>query len=162
MAAQELVSIRTSSRQASHEVIREHAANELIFAVVGHVGSGTSKVAKALQKVLDRPDLEGGPFVVEIVKARDQIERWGREHDPKPLPDPRSIESATVLQDWGDEMRAGGDHAAVARVLIREIRSVRARQIGQAELADDEPVMPDGKRRAYILDPPSGRGSAPP
>jgi deoxycytidylate deaminase len=152
MAAQELVSIRTSSRQASHEVIREHAANELIFAVVGHVGSGTSKVAKALQKVLDRPDLEGGPCVVEIVKARDQIERWGRERDRNPLPDPRSIESATVLQDWGDEMRAGGDHAAVARVLIREIRSVRARQIGQAELADDEPVMPDGKRRAYILD----------
>jgi hypothetical protein len=33
-------------------LVLKHAANELIFAVVGHVGSGTSEIADALRDIL--------------------------------------------------------------------------------------------------------------
>ena len=48
-------------------------------------------------------------------------------------------------------MRANGDNAAVARGLVREIRKVRHETSKRAE-NDDGLVLPDGMRRAYILD----------
>jgi hypothetical protein len=51
-------------------LILRNAANELIFGVVGHVGSGTSEIAKALQEILRDTTLPGGAFQVEILRAR--------------------------------------------------------------------------------------------
>lgn len=48
-------------------------------------------------------------------------------------------------------MRKGGDHAAVARALILQVRQLRATKRGLGDCGD-KPVEPDGKRRAYILD----------
>lgn len=151
---EELVSIRKSprSRKQSQELLREQMANEFVFAVVGHVGSGTSTVAEQLRQILVKFELRGTPFEVEILKARKQIESWAQRQNRGlgDLPE-KSIAIAQRLQDWGDEMRVEEDNAAVARRLLNEIRLCRARKQG-TEIGDDNAVLPDGKPRAYILD----------
>ncbi len=139
-----------SAGRSSQTEIRESAANEFVFAVVGHVGSGTSEVAKLLKGILSTPSLAGGPFDTEILKARDVLAA---------LPDAATklaglkqdtLEYTRGLQDLGDSMREG-DHAAVARALILRVRQMRAKKRGITDLGD-RPVGPDGARRAYILD----------
>jgi len=147
-----------SREEDSKGAVLRHAANELVFAVVGHVGSGTSEIAKALKESLDDPALPGGVFNVELLKASDVIIDWARECGES-LPDKNTqgLAHTTKLQDLGDKMRstptATGepDHSAVAGRLILKIRESRARQLG-ISLSGTDPVLPDGARRAYILD----------
>ncbi len=148
-----------SSKRDSREILLEKASNEFVFAVVGHVGSGTSMVAKTLQELLREKRFSGQTFDTEILKARDVIEDWARKQG-KQLP-PRSgerlIKHVQVLQDYGDQMRGElrstgtQDHVAIARGLVLRIRRCRADKLGVTRDALSE-VMPDGKPRAYILD----------
>ena len=135
------------------EVVQEAAANEIVFAVVGHVGSGTSEVADALKSLLEGAALEGGPFDATVLKARKEISEWARLTGQR-VPDPAraDLKSVTQMQNLGDDMRLKtGDYAAVARSLVRAIRSTRAGKLGE-DASKDGPILPDGKRRAYILD----------
>ncbi|HEY0479331.1 MAG TPA: anti-phage dCTP deaminase, partial [Kofleriaceae bacterium] len=137
--------------RSSQTAIRESAANEVVFAVVGHVGSGTSEVAKLLKTLLSHPGLAGGPFDTEILKARDQLRELDGAAAALAGLKEDTLEYADQLQDLGDSMRNGGDHAAVARTLILRVRQLRASKRGITDYGD-KPVEPDGKRRAYILD----------
>lgn len=140
----------TDLPDAKKQVIAE-AAHEFVFAVVGHIGSGTSWVAKSLKELLER---QKSPFQTNILKATEVIENWAKGASLA-FPDrnaPRSIDSAETWQDLGDEMRSTtGDHAAVAKGLIRDIRNTRAAAL-KVQAVDGEPVVPDGAPRAYILD----------
>jgi len=147
------------SEERSRDLVLKTSSNELVFAVVGHVGSGTGYIAKALAGLLEDPSICGEPFGVHILKARSVIEAWARKRN-KPLPNsnaPRTLKSVEILQDYGDEMRgektASGheDHGAVARALVLEIRKARAKSMGLADTAP-LPVELDRKRRAYIID----------
>jgi len=136
---------------ASRTLIREHASNELIFAVVGHAGSGTTAVAQRLKDALENSSLKGGPFDVTILKARDAIVDWAEScGKAPPLGRGKDINHTIALQDLGDEMRVD-DHAAVACALVTRIRTTR-RQKQKSKAGEDEAIVPDGARRAYILD----------
>ncbi|WP_437723055.1 anti-phage dCTP deaminase [Sorangium sp. So ce861] len=147
---QPLVQLRTPAREAenSQQVLRKNAANELIIAVVGHVGSGTSTVAMLLKDTLEKE-----AFEVAVLKASEEIRTWAKVSN-KELPDVerRNLQYAQSLQDLGDAMRhKTTDHAAVARALIRRIRETRSQKLGR-EVGAGDAIMPDGARRAYILD----------
>jgi deoxycytidylate deaminase len=135
---------------AKKQVLAE-AAQEFVFAVVGHIGSGTSDVARSFKDLLER---QKRPFQSKIIKATEVIESWASGAGVN-FPDrnaPRTIESAKSWQDLGDEMRrATKDHAAVAKGLVKEIRKTRATACN-LEVVNGEPVIPDGTPRAYILD----------
>jgi len=137
----------------SRKVVQETAANEVVFLVVGHVGSGTSEVADVLKVLLETNTLEGGPFETTILKARNVITEWAQENNRSvPNPVDNSLQNVTQMQDLGDTMRLEtDDHAAVARSLVREIRSTRAAKLGK-DASEEGPILPDGCRRAYILD----------
>lgn len=143
----------------SQTVITGAASNELVFAVVGHVGSGTSEIADALVALLAETELNGRKFQVELIKARDVIQSWAGEqgHELPLETEPVSLKYVTLLQDLGDDMRREftgerkADYAAVARRMVGKIREARARQTN-AELEDGAPVLPDGYPRAYVLD----------
>lgn len=140
-------------RVTSQDVLLSNVANELIFAVVGHVGSGTSEVCKLLKTELEVPSLRGGAYTVKILKASDVIREWAKSMAraaPERTPKPR-LAQAIELQDLGDAMRIEGDHAAVARELVRQIQSAR-QAMSASPAATDAVVLPDGTRRAYILD----------
>lgn len=143
------VSQSQSTRSDSNQAVISEASNELIFAVVGQIGSGTSAVADAFKHILE----EQKPSIpTTIIKARDVIEAWAKGAG-KAIPardGVSSIQTAEVLQDLGDEMRST-DHSAVARALIGKIREARAFAM-QVDIEEGKPVIPDGKTRAYILD----------
>ena len=143
----------TISAKPSREIVLEATANELIVAVVGHVGSGTSEIAEALHNLLEEADLPGGPYEAEVLKARNEIEKWATEaEEALPTSDRNDLETTKSLQDLGDKMRVASiDASAVARALVKRIRSTRAEKIGSV-LQAGVPIAPDGKRRAYILD----------
>lgn len=152
-ASHGLVSLRPRGWGTSQEVVQASNSKELFFAVVGHVGSGTSEVAQQLQNVLSK-DVAGPSYDVIILKAREVLEGWDEAHGKQRLATADRSEKlryTELLQKVGNDMRAGGDHAAVAAALIRRIRLTRAEKTGKS--ADtDEPIVPDGKPRAYILD----------
>lgn len=139
-----------SAGRSSQTEIRESAANEFVFAVVGHVGSGTSEIATLLKSILSKPSLAGGPFDTEILKARDVLVALPGAAEKLAGLKPDTLEYTRILQDLGDSMREGGDHAAVARELILRVRATRGKKRGLDVV--DGPVEPDGTRRAYILD----------
>lgn len=137
----------------SRSVVLREAANEFVFAVVGHVGSGTSEIANALKGLLEADSLAKGKFDTTILKARDVIADWAREKgESLPTTGRNDLTTVTVFQDLGDKMRhTTGDNAAVAKSLALTIRDVRAKKMG-IENPGTEPVRPDGNKRAYILD----------
>ena len=148
------VDVGPSRQPDAREVALGNASHELIFAVVGHVGSGTSEIAGALKKTLE----DSGQYEVHIIKARRVIRDWAIAK-PKQVPNEsdKSLKATESFQDFGDDMRksttASGaqDLPAVARGLIREIMAIRETQTKQrgaaAQLAIANP-----KKRAFILD----------
>ncbi|MBL6945732.1 MAG: hypothetical protein ISR47_03750 [Rhodospirillales bacterium] len=152
-AANESQNVTSLYGKASRERVIGQAANEIIFAVVGYVGSGTSTIAKELKKVLDEETLPGGKFDATIIKARDEIAVWAEENGyALPNPDETTAKNTGLLQDYGDDWRLkSGDNAVIAKHFALKVRSVRAKMVGVDE-PGKEPVLPDGKRRAYILD----------
>jgi deoxycytidylate deaminase len=138
----------------SRLVVRNNASNELIIAVVGHVGSGTGKVSALLKEKLEQQSmLVGGKrrqFEVKLFKASDVIKAWA-ERQGKPLRsyEPKELQRAIDLQNLGDEMRKG-DTAAVARGLIQNIHAWRRQQLNGTGV--DDLRLPDGQPRAYIIE----------
>ena len=136
----------TGSVDPSASALDSLAANELVFAVVGPVGSGTSMIAKQLETLLAQAHYDA-----QILKAREVIE-------PRQTGTANSgIQNSTLpyaqyLQDAGDSLRQQrNDNATVAVGLVQMIRASRADKQG-ATLDPGKPVEPDGKKRAYILD----------
>lgn len=151
MAVPKLIPPSQIQTKQAREILAQHSANELIFAVVGHVGSGTSTIARTLKSILEDKNLSGGPYESEIIKASEMIKNWAKkEHLTLPASTKKTLKAVGRLQDLGDKMRLP-DQSAIARALVMAIRATRARKQGITTLTDD-PVRPDGKRRAYILE----------
>ncbi|MFO0598696.1 MAG: anti-phage dCTP deaminase [Myxococcaceae bacterium] len=129
------------------QILSAAAANEVVFAVVGHVGSGTSVVARMLEKLLSQAE-----YQVEVIKAREVIEKWAATKGLEPKVKQPTIDSTTMLQDLGDRMRAElGDNAAVARGVVSRVRVARAKATGKVA-TPGAAVEPDGKKRAFVVD----------
>jgi hypothetical protein len=133
--------------------LREQEGHELVFAVVGHVGSGVTHTAQMLKSALEDDDLPGGKFDVVLLKSREEIIAWAkRAGRVVPAANPTDLDYVSALQNLGDAMRVAGDHAAVANALIRRIRRERATRQEGGDSEADAPIIPDGTRRAFILD----------
>ncbi len=92
-----------------------------MFAVVGHVGSGTSYVANALADLLQEKG--SGGFDTEVLKARDVILEWAQNaSEALPTTENDDLNTVRALQDLGDKMRSIADCSAVAKELILKIR----------------------------------------
>ncbi len=138
----------TKISRGARELVREQDAHELVFAVVGHIGSGAGTVARELKAKL--ADLG---FDVAPLKASEAIRHWATENGetlPSPTGGNKYLSQVATMQDLGDKMRRT-DHAAVAIGLVRMIRERRAEKT-QQQAKDGQPVLPDGKPRAYVLD----------
>lgn len=155
-ASRDIINVTRLRGKSAKRTVLENAANELIFAVVGHVGSGTTAVARTLASLLEDASAIGDVYDVSYIKATDLIRTWATEQS-KPIPEftngqPKSISYVTGFQDLGDAMRQeSDDNAAVAKAFSIEIRQKRAQKLS-ITLSPGEAVPPDGARRAYILD----------
>lgn len=135
----------------SRRLMLDNCANEVVFALVGYVGSGNSKIGEILKGLLADRHLAGGAFDTEIVSARQIIRKWaeGAGFDLPFAENLTTLDEIEKFQNAGDKMREK-DHATIAKQFVAEIRRIRAEKTGTA--LSTEPVAPDGKRRAYILD----------
>jgi hypothetical protein len=106
----------------SRQIVLDTGANELVFAVVGHAGSGTSVIAQQLKDLLINAKVNNLPFTANLLKARDVIVEWATSRS-KTVPkfsNPPLLFQVRILQDYGDQIReeltkAGTpDYAAVA------------------------------------------------
>lgn len=147
------------AKLGARRILREAAANEYVFAVVGHVGSGTSEIAEILKAVMSEERVETQPFEVIQLKSSEVIVEWANANG-KPIPprhEPRELADVECLQRYGNEMRGAKtsdgrfDYSAVARGLIGKIQERRAAAVHQ-QFEPGMEVEPDGKPRAYILD----------
>ncbi|MGN6529537.1 MAG: hypothetical protein ACTHL8_24355 [Burkholderiaceae bacterium] len=114
--AEKVVTVKRPS--STRELVNDHASKELIFAVVGPVGSGTTSVAEKLAQLAAHALRT--EHVVRI-KASKVIER-SMEKDA--LVGATRLERARLLQNAGDELRKP-DEAAVGALLVAEIKAQR-------------------------------------
>ncbi|MFZ6710135.1 anti-phage dCTP deaminase [Undibacterium sp. TC9W] len=136
-------------KTAADKTLRELSANELVFAVVGPVGSGTSFVANALSSLLSNQ-----VYGVEahVIKASNAITSWIASTGNAPIQTTDALTKVKSLQDAGDLMRKT-DHAAVAVALIEAIRTKRSELNATVGDVVTEIKQTQGpKKRAYILD----------
>jgi deoxycytidylate deaminase/dephospho-CoA kinase len=135
------------SRKNSREIVLSQEAPEFVFAIVGHIGSGTSTVAEQVRSVL-----QSASFDTYILKARTEIERWARKTGQlEGIGDNSDIGHTKRLQKLGDDYRKQKeDSSVVAAALIRSI--VEKRKSAGIGESDDGVVLPDKTRRAYIID----------
>jgi deoxycytidylate deaminase len=152
IAAKKVATEVPKGAQSSQKVIAENVANEIIFGIVGHVGSGNTTVAETLKKSLEAQTSGGSKFKVAIIKARTVIEESMKKlgRPIATVKDKKLIADVIKYQDAGDELRKE-DHAAVARGAVALIRRERASMQG-AVVEPEKPVIPDGKPRAFIID----------
>ena len=141
-----------ASREApSRSILDRSAANELIFAVVGPVGSGTSQISKTLATLLSNINYGYHKNDVTILKARTIIEERAGNRG-QPIRAETGINYSEELQNAGDLLRkTSNDNAAVAIGFVNGIRTIRAEK-QNTDLGKHEPIVPDGTKRAYILD----------
>ena len=138
--------IVSSGKAPSRMVLDRLAANELIFAVVGPVGSGTSEIAETLETLLLSKDYDA-----TILKARNVIKEQVEGLEQQ-IGTQTKIQYTQALQDAGDSLRKKcNDNAAVAIGLVDLIRRTRAEKQG-VDFGKLEPIIPDGTKRSYILD----------
>ncbi|MDU9413201.1 anti-phage dCTP deaminase [Pseudomonas sp. zfem005] len=139
MAVAKKISLVASndSAKSSSSLLNNLISRELIFAVVGPAGSGTSWIASALSEILRKsiPDSE-----VVVLKASQAISSWA-ESTGFPIDNSSRLARAKSLQDGGDKIRSK-DTAGVAVSLISEI--IKKRDSGSD--AKEAPF------RVYILD----------
>lgn len=150
-----LAKLRPKPSTTSQQVLRANFTKELVIAVVGHVGSGTSTTCNLLAVVLQDAGYDVGEVATKdddtqvfshVLKASSVIEAWARDQsEALPPADRKDLERPTRLQDLGDQMRSGGDYAAVARAVIKEI-------IAKRDARRDREGRLDGQPRAYIID----------
>lgn len=152
MATQSIENPRKETKtKTSREIITAQAGNELFFAVVGPVGAGSSRAAKALKGRLEAEKVDGVLVKCEILKASDVIRKWA-EVKGRSLPPTgqKTIDAITMMQNYGDEMREA-DNAAVAVGLIQKIAETRA-LLQKQQYIFGHSVEPDGSPKAFILD----------
>jgi len=78
------------------------ASNELVFAVVGHAGSGTSFIAQQLENLLKGIAIKDDIFDVVTLKARQVISDWAASNG-KSLPPPTArptLNQVKAFQDY--------------------------------------------------------------
>jgi deoxycytidylate deaminase len=130
-----------SSRTDSKTLVQDNAANELVFAVVGPVGSGPSLIARQLKSILGESGYETTILKATDILAGAQVIDAFKE---------ASVERAKAMQIIADEMRRD-DSAAIARALALRIRLTRAEHMNLSDIGNS-PVKPDAAKRAYVLD----------
>ena len=85
--------------------VAQQVSNEIVFAVVGHVGSGNTQVATSLAEVLGTHEIAGQPFTVKIIKARRVIEEGMKQLGfPLKATDERTPANVIKYQDTGDKV----------------------------------------------------------
>ncbi len=126
--------------KASRELLDQlkgSRSRELVFAVVGYAGSGTTFVAQRLERSFNKHGYEAHP-----VRAREFLDRFasrtGTEVPPGTLP---SLAKTSFYQTLGDDLRrCNGEYGVLAAYMVTAVKKLRAEH------------QESGKTKVFILD----------
>lgn len=122
------IRIKTETDRSSdlRNALQSHRAKELVFAVVGYAGSGTSFVASQIFKLLQK-ELGANGFQVHQLKARALLDEYAKVKGTLPPPNASRLQLTEHYQCIGDDMRSSSnEHGAVAAYAVRNIQKKRA------------------------------------
>jgi hypothetical protein len=130
----------------AREIIKGQGSHEIWFGVVGPVGAGGTRAIDGLKQAC-----KDAGYEPEVIKMSALIREWAKGQGKSLPPDgQRSLEIVELFQNLGDELRKA-DTSAIARHCLREIAQRRAKLTG-VEFKEGQPVKPDGKKRAWLID----------
>lgn len=135
----------SGTARESNLVINELEADELVFAVVGPVGSGTSWIAGTLEEQARKRHEH---VTVEVIKASSVIRNWADQNNVI-ISDKSSLARAQSLQDAGDKIRQR-NKSGVAVQLISAIHSHR--KTLETDSSTKSTDVGKAVKRVYILD----------
>ena len=150
-AKKEVIATDVTSNQNSSELLSGLKSNEKFIAVVGPAGAGSGTAAKILASILSA---EG--YQTEIIKVSSLIKEFvaSKGINVPGESDHKNIADVITMQNLGDSIRQGSDydkpedHAAVARLIIKKIKSLR-----EEKEAEQSSVFEVGlSKRAFIID----------
>jgi deoxycytidylate deaminase len=105
--------------------LQAHRSKELVFAVVGYAGSGTSFVANQILKLLQK-ELGATGFHVLPLKARKLLDEYAAVRRTPPPTGASRLQLTAYYQGVGDDMRRSlNEHGAVAAYAVRSIQKTR-------------------------------------
>lgn len=100
-------------------------SREVVFAVVGYAGSGTTFCAGQIKKLLEK-ELQGQSVRVNPIKARDLLDQYNEAAGGR-KPTGTTIEIVGAYQRIGDQLRQeSGEYGAVAAFAVKKIRELRS------------------------------------
>lgn len=150
-AKKEVIATDASSNQKnSTELLSQLKSNEKFVAVVGPAGAGSGTAAKILASIL-----QGEGYETEIIRVSVLIKEFVKAKNGQ-VPedgDHKNIADVIKMQDLGDSIRQGKnydmaeDHAAVAKLIIKNIKELRENKAGLVIVPKD-----DKPKRAFIID----------
>ena len=118
------------------KMLRNHRLQEVVFAVVGYAGSGTSFVASQLKSYINTNLAD---YQVHRISARTVLDQFATTQNKQMPADATPIKRTEWYQGIGDQLRqTRPGHSAVAAYLVRLINQCRE-------------TNPEGKN-IYILD----------
>ncbi|MDE2175084.1 MAG: hypothetical protein KGJ54_07335 [Betaproteobacteria bacterium] len=131
---------RTPSSAATSNLVdklKGDRSDELVFAVVGYAGSGTSFVAERLGRSLSKLGHN-----VHKIKARQFLDAFAAKiNRTKEIAEAMALKKTEIYQELGDKLReTSQEYGIIAGYMVREIRRYR------------KTAPKDGKRNIYILD----------
>lgn len=116
--------------------LKESQSRELVFAVVGYAGSGTTLVGTRLEGFFNK--MEG--VKAHAIKARESLDQYAaRTNQVAPSGSDASLKKTEFYQTLGDEMRrTSGEYGVLAAYMVKKIKQLRSAE--------------SGKTNVYILD----------
>ncbi|MCS6622936.1 anti-phage dCTP deaminase [Roseibacterium beibuensis] len=138
--------VRPVDQETAQSLLSKNRSSEIFLAVVGPVGSGSSKICLYIQQAAKAAGYE----VIQI-KISDIIRTAATSRKlVVPPVSPKTLDSVVAMQDLGDQLRET-DSAALARMTLDRIAEERARLMG-ISYTGGQAVQPDQKKRAYVID----------
>ena len=123
------------------------------MAIVAPAGAGAGTAAGILEDLF-----KARKFQTTIIKVSRLIQQAAEKagYEVPPQGPRKSLKRVSLMQDLGDKIRKGDkydwdeDHSAVARLVLEEIKSIRA--VMQKEDYTGGEIKPNGEKRVFIID----------
>lgn len=119
------IKVETTRPSDLRAALQAHRSKELVFAVVGYAGSGTSFVASQILKRLQK-ELRASGCQVHPLKARMLLDEYATVRGVSPPPGASRLQLTAHYQGVGDDMRrSSNEHGTVAAYAVRSIQKTR-------------------------------------
>jgi deoxycytidylate deaminase len=139
----------TAPSERSAITLGDRQTDELVIALVGAIGSGSTTTAALLKEVMEREY----KYSTNYIRISNIIRSAATEHKIKiPPKDSKGEERISGLQEAGNELRKRFSSTYLADKVVENIAVDRKLNSGYHHVGDDKDPLPLPRRRVHIVD----------